>query len=84
MNGKQYIIEEGKDGNKLTQKNEKELIKQIYAYIVKYHSDSPQPSDFFEICKATLVLFKYLKVNPSSIDGIVCSYSNFNLREFAV
>lgn len=71
MNDKQYLLEEGKNGNILCSKNEKELINHLFAYIVKYHSESPPPSEVIEVCKAALELFPYLRVNPSGIEGIV-------------
>lgn len=70
-NNKFYILDEGKNGNVLCQKNEKELINQLYAYIVKNHTDTPPVSDVVDICKATIELFKCLKVHPSAIEGIV-------------
>lgn len=68
---KQYLLDEGKDGNILCGKNEKELINLLYSYLMKFHSNSPPPSEIIEVCKAAIELFPYLRLEPSGNEGIV-------------
>lgn len=68
---KQYLLDEGKDGNILCGKNEKELINLLYSYLMKFHSNSPPSSEIIEVCKAAIELFPYLRLEPSGYEGIV-------------